>query len=296
MHKTYKYAIVLSSALFIAPVAFAEADKVAKQDTSFLGGVATVSQYTEKFNQYFWDGLNFTNQAAISPSVNFVSEKFYALGDQYQSSTAMLMDGLSGIYNSAAHLVVSVASLPVETLREFTEKLSAKEKSAFLSLIGEAGFIVTEVNVGFDFFPELSVYFEKQKILTDSEQIEVTKKIEVYVEQKNGPTSFIEAFILRSLLKASDYSETLDIKAADVSVFPIPGLTLVFDPTRKYWTEERRNEVSFEKSEEAIQKQKVIENRIAELEKKVSRALTLDVEDGKDTTIKSDVLPDSREE
>ena len=215
-------------------------------------------------------GLGYANRKAISPAVVFVNDSLTLVKDGYSSASQVVSDGFEMAYDSVSKAAVDVASFPFRTVSRFSESIHSGEFEKFLTLVYESGFVLSEVDVGVELLPVLSVYFEHERSLSEEEQATVTQSIEDYISNEENSVGYAEAFILRSLMKAGAYSADVDLKGVDISVFPLPGVTLTFDPVRNQIRNEMRIEESSVESEKALQLEKMLEDRLKRLEAEIA--------------------------
>lgn len=216
------------------------------------------------------NGLGYANRKAISPTVIFVNDSLTVVKDGYFTATQAVFDGFDMAYDSVSKAAVGVASFPFRTVGLFSESIHSGEFEKFLTLVYDSGFVLSEVDVGVELLPVLSVYFEHERSLSKEEQATVTQSIEDYISDEENSVGYAEAFILRSLMKAGAYSEDVDLKGVDISVFPLPGFTLTFDPVRNQIRNEMRIEESSVDSEKALELEKMLEGRLKRLEAEIA--------------------------
>ena len=194
------------------------------------------------FGTHLQNGFNYAHRQAISPTTKFVTDSVSTLKQGYFAATQTVNDKFDATYDRISDVAVDIATFPLTTTKTFVKSLNSGEAGTFLGLVRETGFVFSQLNVGFTVLPVLSVYFEHERLLSEEERALASKRIEDYISDDANSVGYAEAVALRSLLKAS--SSDLDLKGVRVSVFPFPGFTLTFDPTRNQFRKEALDENS----------------------------------------------------
>lgn len=211
-------------------------------------------------------GLEYANQKAIEPMTEFLTDGLSWMLEGSVATSNALMNGVEGTYNSAVQMVVAVPDLPNKAGRAFFGNMRGHDFHKFLDLVYETGFALTDVEVGVHLLPSLSIYFEHEEDLTEEARAEITQKIDDYVKDPSNNAGYIEAAVLRALIRAGTYSGEIDLKGVDISILPLPGLSLTFDPVRVQQRDEIRNEKAAKNADLALEEIAVLANRLQKVE------------------------------
>ena len=178
----------------------------------------------------FGAGLDYVNRTAVQPAATYMGETAVQVGsgtvDIALSSMDVIGDGANSVWNT----VVSVPGIPGRAMEGFVTGLQSGHFKEFAHLVDETGFAIADVKVGVGLIPELGMEFKHVRDLSPDELADAEIAIEEYTTGPDAKGGYLEAAILRSLVEAGKRAGDFDLNTVDIHLFPLPGLTLKFDP------------------------------------------------------------------
>lgn len=221
-------------------------------------------------------GLEYANRKAVEPATEFVTDGLSWMMEESIETSNALINGVAQSYNSVVEVVVSLPELPSRAGRAFFGNMQADEFQVFLDLVYDTGFTLARVDVGVFLLPSFSIYFEHQRDLSDEEREEISQKIDAYVDDETNKAGYLEAVVLRSLVRAGEYSGEIDLQGARISLLPLPGLSLTFDPVRVLQRDEVKIDEAALNAVRALELQAELTQRLELIEAQISTLVESD--------------------
>ena len=224
----------------------------------------TINMPLEAFTIHFWSGLEYANQKAVEPTTTFLTDGLFWIMDGSMETTSAVINGVAKTYHGAVQLVVAIPDIPTKAGRTLLGNMQGDDLHKFLDMVYHTGFSLADVELTASLLPHLSIYFEHERDLSEEEREEVMHKINAYIKEESNYAGYLEAVVLRTLVRAGKYSGEIDLKGAHIEVLPLPGLTLSFDPVRVTHRNKLRAEKSSQNASRALEE-------IAQLSKRLQR-------------------------
>lgn len=158
-------------------------------------------------------------------------------------------------------------------IKEVERRLRAKDVGEFSTLLKESGFVLTNINVGVGLIPKLDVAFKHERNLSPEEIDEFRKKTDEYSDKSKGIVGFVEAVLLKKLLKAGEYSGVARISEIKIDLFPLPDLEVSFDPLRFQEGQEKMLVEAYDFSQSGAQDLMSLHERLLKIEAHLSQSV-----------------------
>jgi hypothetical protein len=167
---------------------------------------------------------------------------------------------------------IAVEDWSESVMKEVERRLRANDAGEFSTLLKESGFVLTNINIGVGLIPKLDVAFKHERTLSAEEMDAFRKKTEEYSKKSNGIVGFIEATLLKKLLKAGEYSGAARISEIKIDLFPLPDLEVSFDPLRFQEDQEKMLVEAYDFSQSGAQDLKSLHERLLKIEAHLSQS------------------------
>ncbi|MFZ9128848.1 MAG: hypothetical protein ACO20O_07175 [Pseudomonadales bacterium] len=239
-------------------------------------GTKTISMPLQAFTVHFQTGLEYANRKAVEPTTEFLTDGIFWMIDESIETSNALMNGVAQSYNSAVQVVVNLPDLPTRAGRAFFGNMQGHDFPKFVDLVYDTGFALADVEVGVSLLPSFSIYFEHQRDLSVEARQEISEKKDDYMADETNNAGYLEAVVLRSLVQAGKYSGEIDLIGAHISILPLPGLSLTFDPVRVLERDEVRNDEAAKNAARALELEAELAQRLGKIEAQISNLLEND--------------------
>jgi hypothetical protein len=191
-------------------------------------------------------------------------------GDWIVFNTKVAVNSAVGTADNIRELM-AVEDWSAALVREVANHWRVNRESEFANLIRESGFVLMNIKVGVDLLPELDVEFRHERNLEPDEIAAFRGKVQEYGKKYSGPVGYLEALVLRRLLKAGEYSGDLRISEVHIDLLPVPGLEVFFDPLNYETEQDQMLSEAYEMAKVEGKELKNIHERILKLESMLAR-------------------------
>ncbi len=211
-------------------------------------------------------GMDVLDRQALAPTSELISGTIGWFRQESASAIQAATESLGESFEEGFEALLEIPELPSRSIHEFLQKIQADETSEFAMLVNDSGFALADVTFGMKIFPELSVHFRHVRDLTPEESVALDARIDEFISDHENGVGYIEAAVLRALVRAGEYSESLDLHGVDVSILPLPGLALQVDPFGYEQTRSTMLVEAFREAELALALEQSLEGRLDDVE------------------------------
>lgn len=186
-----------------------------------------------------------------------------AIEDSFSSVNNALTASADGVYEAISLL----SAVPNQLLNTVVADLNGEQFEEISHLINQSGFAISAVKVGLTLFPHAEVHFSHVRDLSPEELQAFESQIENFLEHHKSTVGYIEVALLRGLESAGRYAASSDLAGVRVHLFPLPGITAIFDPFD--YEEEHANSIieAVEQSASALELERELEMRLMNIER-----------------------------
>lgn len=211
-------------------------------------------------------GVDYASRTTIDPAADYIAAGFVWLRDGSVSALDTMASGVATTFDMAVDTVASLPDLPNRSARRFVDSMRGERLEEFGEMVTETGFELSEISVGLELIPHFSFHFLHRRDLTPEELEEASANIEAFIAEESKAVGYVETVVLRSLLRAGTYAGDVRLRTVEVAIFPLPGVTLAFDPLHAEYDIAERNAAAARNAQRALELEAELEERLEALE------------------------------